>query len=341
MAANAAMVAESFHSLNRGPPRRSVSHSASTVHSFPPPVDSYSSSVDHSTDCSRQSEKRLSSSERTCHSKTECKQRIRATIQFVPRAGARHDGACFSRSAQATSQRTSAYAPRRRQTADHQPARPTPSRDRFIPKRELTDSMVTTFRVSIHPELLTPMEKLHRQRDKRKDPFQGRRPRTVISGREYHNQQRILSTHPVPHLLDHSALSDGDGIRIGTRQISAGAVWNVGGASAAQGTRLLGVPDGAGGFCKSGSMAPLHVALFFTRPSPSEEQDMNESRLTLALDIDQAQRLLQIPERSKLHDSTPPASSPRYEMCCPLTWKDNAWKRSELIAGKWNIEPAI
>ncbi|KAL1995801.1 hypothetical protein VTN49DRAFT_667 [Thermomyces lanuginosus] len=328
------MAAGFSHSLHRGLASRSVSHSAWTVHSLSSLVDTYGSPVDHSPDCSHQSENWLSSRDHTCHSKSDSKQRILTTVKFAPRARARHDGAHAAEPAQTALQGTPAYAVRRRQNVGHQPAQSTSSRDRFIPKRELTDSMVATFRVGIHPELLTPMEKLHRQRDKRKDPFQRRRPRTVMSTRAYYSQQRVISPHSAPHLLDHPALSDGDELRIGARQISAGAVWNVGGASAAQGTRLLGVPDGAGGFCKSGSMAPFHVAQFLNRPSPSEEQEMNESRLTLALDIDQARRLLKIPERSRLLDSTPSASSPRYEMCCPLTWKDNTWKRSELIAGK-------
>ncbi|KAL1969533.1 hypothetical protein VTN77DRAFT_8971 [Rasamsonia byssochlamydoides] len=237
--------------------------------------------------------------------------------------------------------RTPEKGPRRRcfsaGALGHAPKSP-PCRDRFIPERQFSDASAPPFRISKSPQHLSPEEKLLRRRDRREDPFRSPRSGRVISfprHADYH--QRRHSPHFMPHLINDPALSRHDDLLETSdmfRQVSTGAVWNVGGASVATGSRPLGIPDGIGGFSRSGTTAPMHVAKFFDKTSPPEQSKMHEARLALALDIDQARRMLSFWRLPTQPDFKFSPSSPRYEQCCPLTWKDNAWKRAERAEGK-------
>lgn len=109
-------------------------------------------------------------------------------------------------------------------------------------------------------------------------------------------------------------------IPLGARQISAGAVWNVGGASAVSDT-VVAVSTGRGGMLGRGTNAPLYRSAFLNRADPEAELEAYERRLALALEIDQIDRIL--------HHS-PAYSDPRVE--CPgatsqakHVWRDGAW----------------
>ena len=77
-----------------------------------------------------------------------------------------------------------------------------------------------------------------------------------------------------------------------TRQVSVGAVWNVGGPSAASDT-VVGVSNGRGGLLGSGTNAPLYTSMFLSRSDPEAELEAYEQRLALALDVDQTDRVLE------------------------------------------------
>ena len=51
---------------------------------------------------------------------------------------------------------------------------------------------------------------------------------------------------------------------ISHRQISAGAIWNVGGSAVVQGS-VAAIPNGRGGLLASGTNAPLFTASFFNK----------------------------------------------------------------------------
>ena len=76
------------------------------------------------------------------------------------------------------------------------------------------------------------------------------------------------------------------------RQVSVGAVWNVVGPNIAQGGPRPGVYDGHGRPLASGTNGPMHTAHFIVRNSPNQDIQRHEDRLALALDIDQASRIL-------------------------------------------------
>jgi hypothetical protein len=111
------------------------------------------------------------------------------------------------------------------------------------------------------------------------------------------------------------------------RQIRTGPMWNTGGGSASTGGPQVGISDGQGGLLGSGTNAPLYVAKFLAKDTPAQHLQKHESRLALALDIDQAARVLNICD---------PAASPRHGQLSPLTWKDNAWTRGEVAVCKFS-----
>ncbi|EXJ81747.1 hypothetical protein A1O1_07812 [Capronia coronata CBS 617.96] len=104
------------------------------------------------------------------------------------------------------------------------------------------------------------------------------------------------------------------------RQISSG-FWTVGGQLSAQVGQLHGVSSGTGGFLASGTNAPLHTATFLDQPTPDDQTTGHQRRLALALDIDQASRILlqDFPSQRNAGDILPKYS--------PFVWRDNAWTR--------------
>lgn len=207
------------------------------------------------------------------------------------------------------------------------------SPDRFIPARQFGYSPSTPFRVSKIPQQLSPEEKLRRRRPPSADPFMPSRPRrSAETSRVQRPAEPRRSPRYGPHFVNDSA-AVGSHTHNETsdflRQISSGAVWNVGGSSAVLGRPPAAVPDGTGGLLGSGTTAPMYVAKFLKKPSASEDREKFESRIALALDIDLTTRLLGISTFCPLLESSPSPSSPDYEQFFPFSWKDNAWKRVE------------
>jgi hypothetical protein len=241
------------------------------------------------------------------------------------------------------SRTTSATIPKRRRcfsvgsmvNAPRSPAFP----DRFIPGRESFDTSASPLRLNRSPHHLSPEEKLLRRRDTGADPFKPCHPRRAVSILRQDDQGvRRRSPHFVPHLVDDLAiLRDDDSAGVDDqRQVSVGAVWNVGGSSAATGDSL-GVLDGMGSLLARGSIAPTYVVNFHRKITATEERKIHESRLALALDIDLAHRLLDICKVPAQLRTMPNPASPLFERCSPLTWRDNAWRRVESIERKYGI----
>jgi hypothetical protein len=112
-----------------------------------------------------------------------------------------------------------------------------------------------------------------------------------------------------------------------TRQISAGAVWNVGGPSAVSDT-VIGVSNGRGGMLGSGTNAPLYTSSFLNRADPEAELEAYERRLALALDVDQTNRILQ-------HSPVPPVQKANHGgalLHVKHTWRDGAWVKDGVIS---------
>lgn len=209
------------------------------------------------------------------------------------------------------------------------------SPDRFIPSREFSEPISTSFRICKSPQKMSPDEKLLRHRLPKDNPFAPTRRRRAATAPDA-RLRRVQSPHHRPHLVDNSAITGPLGAQdsgYGARQVSAGAIWGVGGASVATKSPLA-VPDGAGGLLSSGTTAPMHTAQFFPRHVSPQDPEKHNSRLALALDIDPASRLLNICQPSPLLDSTPSPASSGFEKCFPFVWKDSSWMRTEGDQGK-------
>lgn len=202
--------------------------------------------------------------------------------------------------------------------------------DRFIPSREFAEFTSTSFRVCKNPQKMSPGEKLLRHRLPKDDPFAPTRRRRAVTAPGV-RPRHVQSPRYGPRILDDSVITGplgAHGQGYGSRQVSAGAVWAVGGASVATSSSLA-VSDGAGGLLSSGTTAPLHTAQFFPRHVSPQDPEKHSSRLALALDIDPASRLLNTCQSSPSVNSTPSPASPEYEKYSPFVWKDCAWMRTE------------
>ncbi|PLB54983.1 cell cycle regulatory protein [Aspergillus steynii IBT 23096] len=110
-----------------------------------------------------------------------------------------------------------------------------------------------------------------------------------------------------------------------SRQVSNGAVWQVGGSFAAVGQQPI--PDFARSrVLSSRSNAPMFNAQFMPHRAPSDDKKKHESRVALALDIDPTTRLLKQSKPWPFRKSTQ----------SPLAWKDNAWSKAGIE--NWTID---
>ncbi|KAI9804663.1 MAG: hypothetical protein M1833_006738 [Piccolia ochrophora] len=115
------------------------------------------------------------------------------------------------------------------------------------------------------------------------------------------------------------------------RQASFGAIWNVGGAAASAGSPVALVTDGRGGLFGRGTSAPVYISRFLETNSPNEDMEKHESRLALALDVDQASTILGL---GGFNDSPLTPVSRRNSRLntdfennkrSPVIWQDSEW----------------
>lgn len=206
------------------------------------------------------------------------------------------------------------------------------SPDRFLAPRAGSTERESVFHASKSPHSLSPREKHSRQRDQYVDPFHSTSPsrsRDAIRIRRSSPSGRQRPPHFTPSFVHgHDASPspiDVNQSPNASRQISAGAVWNVGGPTIAQGGPRPGVHDGHGGLLASGTNGPIHTAHFLDRNDSSHDVQQHENRLALALDIDQASRVLDSISRPPLLESASVDASQRL----PFTWKIGSWAREE------------
>ncbi|EEP80291.1 predicted protein [Uncinocarpus reesii 1704] len=105
-----------------------------------------------------------------------------------------------------------------------------------------------------------------------------------------------------------------------------GAVWHVGGVSAALGSPPAGSPGMSSRFHRTGTVAPTYSAKFNRKETDAEQYRMHEARLALALDIDPASRIFGFSIPQTPPDTPSNVVSPSRARA-PLTWKDDAWSR--------------
>ncbi|KZF19904.1 WD40 repeat-like protein [Xylona heveae TC161] len=229
-----------------------------------------------------------------------------------------------------------------------------PSSDRFIPLRR-SPSSSTSFHMNKPVNTLSSAEKILRRRSASPDPFS-----TTFVPRPI-PPERIRAVHHPPALLNQrpgSLTSSGIlGIRrqsasLLNRQASLGAVWNVGGQTAAVAGPIAGVPDGRGGMLGSGTNAPMYNSAFLQGETPDQDLEKHQGRLALALDVDRTNRILGVgdsavergsPETpSKVRSESAPliGKRKREQFVEPRTvWRNGEWTREGSQASKRPIKP--
>jgi hypothetical protein len=127
------------------------------------------------------------------------------------------------------------------------------------------------------------------------DPFSRRVRRSGRLNDELHGLREaysLLIRRASAHRRNSSLLQRRNSLTNGVRQVSAGAVWNVGGPSAVSDT-VAAVSTGRGSMLGTGTNAPLYTSTFLSRADPEAELEAYERRLALALEVDQTDRILQ------------------------------------------------
>lgn len=223
------------------------------------------------------------------------------------------------------------YSKQRCINAEAKPLTPPASSDRYIASRYSPQSRSSTFHTSRSPQKLSGTERLLRQNSASPDPFRSptlpREGTRVISGSNNGQESRSPSrstSGPTVLGLPRSRLTSQN------RQASAGAVWGVGGNTAASPTGpVQGIPNGRGGVVGSGTNAPMYTSRFLDGETPDQDLERLEGRLAVALDIDQTSRMLDIPSSPKQVGYASPgsvASKRRYPFIDGRTrWENGAW----------------
>ena len=180
--------------------------------------------------------------------------------------------------------------------------------DRFIPPRQPPNSFRQNFDLA-NPDQRLAFEDRHTPHSI--DPFSRHLRRTSRMNEE------LRSLREAHAMLTSRMMINRQRTDTRVRQISGGAVWNVGGSSAASDT-VLAVSNGNGGLLGSGTNAPLYTSMFLSRSDPDAEREAYERRIALALNIGQVNRIL---DYSRL-TSTPASTRQSGHI-----WKDSAWTR--------------
>lgn len=164
--------------------------------------------------------------------------------------------------------------------------------DRFISYRSTSQDASHNFRITKKAQDLSTGERLFRQSLVSADPFgapsaAGRRR---ISSSPIRNASRAASSRV---LSGSNLVRPNNGLSSQPRQISNGAIWNVGGSVATAPSGPIGAIDnGRGGLVGSGTNAPMYTSRFLDKESPEEDRNRLEGRLAAALDIDPTSRVL-------------------------------------------------
>jgi hypothetical protein len=173
-------------------------------------------------------------------------------------------------------------------------------------------------------------ERYHRRRDNTLSPFRSNSEiwlAELIRRREYRNAYNLRPPHYFPsfvHGTDATPAHLGPQLSTGTlRNISSG-FWTVGGRASVQTGQLPGIISASGNLLASGATAPLHSANFLGPPTPGDCIIDHGRRLALALEIDQANRILHPPSIEDTISSKFLPDRNKY------VWKDSTWMRESL-----------
>ena len=208
------------------------------------------------------------------------------------------------------------------------------SPDRYLASRALDLDRGTAYRLGRPVATMTPRERRDRRRDYNAEPFRstsGSRSRSTFRRTETTTSPRRILSQSTPSFVHGNTPSpvhvDAAVAPETPRQISIGAIWNVGGTLAARITPLTGVSDGHGGLLSSGSNAPMFTSHFIDRNTSDYYRQRHENRVALALDIDPTGRILAHIQDTTMPDRPSPGQS-------RIFWPDSPWNAADVHRGK-------
>ncbi|KAK7978418.1 WD domain-containing protein [Apiospora saccharicola] len=212
---------------------------------------------------------------------------------------------------------------RRSQTATNARLRGTGRvHDRFVSAREIDTPLSDRYRTIKEPHELSAEERLTRTAGARTDPFRvPPRPDYLALRDRRTSRSDGHSQRPRSTVL---ALSSSNGASDIERQVSAGSVWTIGGMPPSGGG--MAVDTGRGLLLESGTNATLFRAPFASgRPKSSDENERHEARLTQALDINRAQRVLAFDNFSTFPRCKKKAPGRHFIPKLTTTWTGTEW----------------
>ena len=178
------------------------------------------------------------------------------------------------------------------------------SPDRYITSRSVSQNLAAAFRSNKALGDLTVFEKSLRHQSASPDPFGSlpnppapRQGRTGVQNR----LERLGRNTFLPRSVNSGSQIQPREGRAGpqVRQVSAGAVWNVGGtASNGPEGPVRAVSDGRGGLLSGGSNAPMFTAPFLHNATSEDDVEALSGRIAAALDIDRVSRLIDVAQMS-------------------------------------------
>jgi hypothetical protein len=182
-------------------------------------------------------------------------------------------------------------------------------KDRFITDHNSFDPFSSPIRYNKSPDQLSPTEKLFRQRDRHVNPFSPRKVRSMSrQTRRDCTAHRVRSPQTDFHLV--------------SQALSRSTIFNQ--SNIAFGPSGVGEsPNTARSYA---SAAPSYVAKFLEDALlVDDDGGMYEARVSFALDIDLAKRVLMcqtLPNRAGLAQTSSPCDEHLH-----MAWEDNAWKQ--------------
>lgn len=212
------------------------------------------------------------------------------------------------------------------------------NRDRFITGRDSTDYAGSYHRVSKIPATLSKFELYYRTRDISVDPFspnRRKRSRNAVEARGNSNIYRLRAPQYSPSFV-HGNDAPPTPSRImsnDTRRSSFGNFWNIGGRIVSGPGFSRAISTGSGPLLASGTTSPMHTPPFLDQDTEEDYNQDYSSRLSFALDIDHARRILR-------HMKTePPPAWASEKNVQPFGWKNTAWSRGNDFNGE-DFQPA-
>ncbi|KAG9657440.1 WD40 repeat-like protein, partial [Aureobasidium melanogenum] len=209
---------------------------------------------------------------------------------------------------------------------NHISSRPKPSRtpDRFVFDRTLNVQPRERFMLSTPPQELTANDRWSRRQSHAHDAFGSK---TQVTRRPNLTKSPVIARTPrTPSLFMSSRVNPlGLVTPESLREISQGAVWNVGGSSPAQPVDgVRSTSNGRGGRITSGTNAPMFRSDFSNHVhDDTDHLHIHGKRLSAAMEVDQANRVLD--QGSGL---LTPSRSPEVNAAAgfsPSVWRNNEW----------------